>query len=83
MTTPVEYYLRNAPYSDFVRSFRKYPMLGDVEERGLVASWQSDHCPKAAHRLVSSHLRLVAKMANGLRRYGIPLDDLISEGCVG
>ena len=69
--------------SRYLAQIRKFPMLSHDEEYMLAKSWQEYGDRKAAHRLVTSHLRLVAKIATGYRGYGLPLSELISEGNVG
>src|SRR5277367_6827164 len=67
----------------YLQEIRKFPMLEPEEEYMLAKSWKEHEDPQAAHRLVTSHLRLVAKIAMGYRGYGLPLSELISEGNVG
>ena len=67
-------------YLDQIRSF---PMLEQSEEYMLAKSWKEKGDVTAAHKLVTSHLRLVAKIAMGYRGYGLPVADLISEGNLG
>ncbi|MEW5729786.1 MAG: RNA polymerase sigma factor RpoH [Pseudomonadota bacterium] len=67
----------------YFRSIRAFPMLEADEEYMLAKRWVEHEDTAAAHRLVTSHLRLVAKIALGYRHYGLPLADLISEGNVG
>ena len=62
---------------------RRYPMLEPQEEYTLAKSWCEYGDRNAAHRLVTSHLRLVVKIAKGYRGYGLPISDVISEGNVG
>ena len=62
---------------------RRFPMLTADEEHTLAAHWRERGNEVAAHRLLTSHLRLVAKIAIGYRRYGPPISDLISEGNIG
>ena len=69
--------------SRYLRQIRTYPMLEVNEEFQLAARWRDNEDSDAAHRLVTSHLRLVAKIASGYRGYGLPLSELISEGNVG
>ena len=69
--------------SRYLDQIRKFPMLTADEEYMLAKSWQEHGDLEAAHRLVTSHLRLVAKIATGYRGYGLPLAELISEGNVG
>jgi len=67
----------------FLQEIRKFPMLEPGEEFMLAKAWREHGDTEAAHRLVTSHLRLVAKIAMGYRGYGLPLSELISEGNVG
>jgi len=69
--------------SRYLQEIRKFPMLTPDEEFRLSKSWKDAGDQKAAHRLVTSHLRLVAKIAMGYRGYGLPVGELISEGNVG
>ncbi|UDF04814.1 RNA polymerase sigma factor RpoH [Asticcacaulis sp. AND118] len=67
----------------YLSEIRKFPMLAKDEEFMLAKRWAEHADPKAAHRLVTSHLRLVAKIAMGYRGYGLPIGEVISEGNVG
>ena len=69
--------------SRYLSEIRKFPMLAKDEEFMLAKRWQEHEDPEAAHRLVTSHLRLVAKIAMGYRGYGLPIGEVISEGNVG
>ncbi|MGI9388221.1 MAG: RNA polymerase sigma factor RpoH [Methyloligellaceae bacterium] len=69
--------------SGYLQQIRKFPMLEPDEEFTLAKRWREDGDVEAAHRLVTSHLRLVAKIAMGYRGYGLPVAELISEGNVG
>jgi RNA polymerase sigma-32 factor len=69
--------------SRYLQEIRKFPMLAPDEEFMLAKRWTEHQDTEAAHRLVTSHLRLVAKIAMGYRGYGLPLSELISEGNVG
>jgi len=69
--------------SRYLQDIRKFPMLEPEEEFMLAKRWREHEDSEAAHRLVTSHLRLVAKIAMGYRGYGLPLSELISEGNVG
>jgi len=69
--------------SRYLQDIRKYPMLTPEEELELSKRWRDHEDMAAAHKLVTSHLRLVAKIAMGYRGYGLPLGELISEGNVG
>jgi len=69
--------------SRYLQEIRKFPMLTAEEELELSHRWRDDEDLEAAHKLVTSHLRLVAKIAMGYRGYGLPVGELISEGNVG
>jgi RNA polymerase sigma-32 factor len=69
--------------SRYLSEIRKFPMLAKDEEFMLAKAWQEHEDSEAAHRLVTSHLRLVAKIAMGYRGYGLPIGEVISEGNVG
>ncbi len=69
--------------SRYLSEIRKFPMLAKDEEFMLAQRWREHQDPEAAHRLVTSHLRLVAKIAMGYRGYGLPIGEVISEGNVG
>ena len=69
--------------SRYLQEIRKFPMLEPETEFMLAKRWQEHEDPEAAQTLVTSHLRLVAKIAMGYRGYGLPLSELISEGNVG
>jgi len=69
--------------SRYLTEIRKFPMLAKDEEFMLAKAWREHEDPEAAHRLVTSHLRLVAKIAMGYRGYGLPIGEVISEGNVG
>ena len=69
--------------SRYLTEIRKFPMLTKDEEFMRAKRWREHEDPKAAHRLVTSHLRLVAKIAMGYRGYGLPIGEVISEGNVG
>ncbi len=69
--------------SRYLQVIRRYPMLTFDEEQELSTRWRQDGDLDAAHQLVNSHLRLVAKIAMGYRGYGLPVGELISEGNVG
>ncbi len=69
--------------SNYLREIRKFPMLEPQQEFQLAKSWRENGDVDAAHELVTSHLRLVAKIAMGYRGYGLPIAELISEGNVG
>jgi RNA polymerase sigma-32 factor len=69
--------------SRYLQEIRKFPMLEPEQEFMLAKRWQEHQDPDAAQTLVTSHLRLVAKIAMGYRGYGLPLSELVSEGNVG
>ncbi|XBQ16537.1 MAG: RNA polymerase sigma factor RpoH [Oceanicaulis sp.] len=69
--------------SRYLAEIRKFPMLHKDEEFMLAKRWQEHEDTEAAHKLVTSHLRLVAKIAMGYRGYGLPVAEVISEGNVG
>ena len=69
--------------SRYLEEIRKFPMLQASEEFMLARSWRDHDDTDAAHKLVTSHLRLVAKIAMGYRGYGLPVSELISEGNIG
>ena len=67
----------------YLQDIRKFPMLAPEEEFMLGKRWKEHQDPKAAERMITSHLRLVAKIAMGYRGYGLPIGDVISEGNIG
>ncbi len=67
----------------YFREVWTFPILEKEEEQMLAVRWRDDGDVDAAHKLVTSHLRLVAKIAMGYRGYGLPVADLISEGSIG
>ncbi len=67
----------------YLQEIRKFPMLQPDEEYTLAKNWRDNEDRDAAHKLVTSHLRLVAKIAMGYRGYGLPVAEVISEGNVG
>ncbi|MCJ2073202.1 RNA polymerase sigma factor RpoH [Methylobacterium sp. J-030] len=69
--------------SRYLDEIRKFPMLEPTEEFTLAKAWRDAGDREAAHRLVTSHLRLVAKIAMGYRGYGLPIGEVVSEGNVG
>ncbi len=69
--------------SVYLAQIKKFPMLDAEEEYMLAKNWKENGNLKAAHKLVTSHLRLVAKIAMGYRGYGLPINELISEGNIG
>ena len=69
--------------SAYLTQIKKFPMLAAEEEYMLAKNWKSTGNIKSAEKLVTSHLRLVAKIAMGYRGYGLPLNEIISEGNIG
>lgn len=69
--------------SRYLTEIRKFPMLAKDQEFMLAKAWREHEDSEAAHQLVTSHLRLVAKIAMGYRGYGLPIGEVISEGNVG
>ena len=69
--------------SRYLAEIRQFPMLEQSEEFMLAKRWQEHQDTEAAHKMVTSHLRLVAKIAMGYRGYGLPMSEVISEGNVG
>lgn len=69
--------------SRYLTEIRKFPMLPKDEEFMLAQRWKEHQDAEAAHKMVTSHLRLVAKIAMGYRGYGLPIGEVISEGNVG
>jgi len=72
-----------ASLSRYLQEIRKYPMLPHEEEYMLAQAWREHDDREAAHKMVTSHLRLVAKIAMGYRGYGLPVAELIAEGNIG
>jgi len=73
----------DASLNRYLAEIRKFPLLAPEEEYMLAKRWQEHQDPEAATRLVTSHLRLVAKIAMGYRGYGLPVSELIAEGNIG
>ena len=69
--------------SRYLTEIRRFPMLEPQEEYMLAKRWREHGDSDAAHKLVTSHLRLVAKIAMGYRGYGLPIGEVVSEGNVG
>jgi RNA polymerase sigma-32 factor len=67
----------------YLAEIRKFPLLDPQEEYMLAKRWREHQDTEAAHRLVTSHLRLVAKIAMGYRGYGLPINEVIAEGNIG
>jgi RNA polymerase sigma-32 factor len=70
-------------FASYLSKIRKFPMLDAAEEYMLAKNWRDKGDKDAAHKLVTSHLRLVAKIAMGYRGYGLPVSELVSEGNIG
>ena len=70
-------------FSKYLTEIKKFPMLSADEEYILAKSWKDRGDIKSAQKLITSHLRLVAKMAMGYRGYGLPVSELVSEGNIG
>ena len=83
MASTVSTLAPDASLTRYMQEIRKYPMLAHEEEERLARAWRNQGNQEAAHKLVNSHLRLVAKIAMGYRGYGLPVSELISEGNVG
>ena len=82
-TNPMAVISPEGGLSRYLTEIRKFPMLTKDEEFMLAKRWQEHEDSEAAHKLVTSHLRLVAKIAMGYRGYGLPIGEVISEGNVG
>jgi RNA polymerase sigma-32 factor len=70
-------------FQNYMQEIQRFPMLSADEEYSLAKRWTEDGDVEAAHRLVTSHLRLVAKIAMGFRGYGLPITDIVAEGNIG
>lgn len=81
--TPVPQIGPESNLSRYLQDIRRYPLLTPEEELSLSRRWRDQHDSEAAHRLITSHLRLVAKIAMSYRGYGLPVSELISEGNIG
>ena len=69
--------------SSYLTQIKKFPILSAEEEYMLAKNWRSRGDLKSAQKLITSHLRLVAKIAMGYRGYGLPTNELVSEGSIG
>ena len=83
MATALPVLANEGGLSRYLDEIRKFPMLEPSEEYMLAKRWREHGDREAAHKLVTSHLRLVAKIAMGYRGYGLPVSELISEGNIG
>jgi len=70
-------------FNTYLQKIRKFPMLDAAAEYILAKNWRDKGDKESAHKLVTSHLRLVAKIATGYRGYGLPMSELVSEGNIG
>ena len=75
--------LTDGSLSDYLNEIKKFPMLTSEEEFMLAKAWVDHDDRKSAHRLVTPHLRLAAKIALGYRGYGLPINEVVSEANVG
>ncbi|MBQ4874819.1 MAG: RNA polymerase factor sigma-32 [Rickettsiaceae bacterium H1] len=75
--------LQDQAFSEYISKVAKFPILSELEEKKLVMRWVNSKDVKVAHKLVTSHLRLVVKIALQFRNYGFALMELVSEGTVG
>ena len=80
---PIPATVEGSGVSRYLREIRQFPLLAPEEEFMLAKRWREHDDSQAAHRLVTSHLRLVAKIAMGYRGYGLPVSEMISEGNIG
>lgn len=69
--------------SGYLRKIKKFPLLSHEDEENLANEWISKNSYEAAHKLINAHLRLVVKISMKFRGYGLPLNELISEGNIG
>src|ERR687883_340684 len=83
MATALPVLANEGGLSRYLDEIRRFPMLEPHEEYMLAKRWREHGDREAAHKLVTSHLRLVAKIAMGYRGYGLPISEVISEGNVG
>src|SRR3979411_1937875 len=73
----------DAGLARYLTEIRKFPLLSPEDEYMFAKRWKEHEDPEAARRMVTSHLRLVAKIAMGYRGYGLPISEIVSEGNVG
>ncbi|HEX2137422.1 MAG TPA: RNA polymerase sigma factor RpoH [Microvirga sp.] len=83
MATALPVLANEGGLSRYLDEIRKFPMLEPSEEYMLAKRWREHGDREAAHKLVTSHLRLVAKIAMGYRGYGLPISEVVSQGNVG
>ena len=75
--------ISSSSLSRYLEDIKKFPMLSLDEEYSLAKAWVEQGCRSSAHKLVTSHLRLAAKIAMGYRGYGLPISEVVSEANVG
>jgi len=75
--------ISSSSLSKYLEDIKKFPMLSLGEEYSLAKAWVEQGCRSSAHKLVTSHLRLAAKIAMGYRGYGLPISEVVSEANVG
>ena len=75
--------ISSSSLSRYLEDIKKFPMLSLEEEYRLAKTWVEQQCRSSAHKLVTSHLRLAAKIAMGYRGYGLPISEVVSEANVG
>ena len=75
--------ISSSSLSRYLEDIKKFPMLSLEEEYRLAKAWVEQQCRSSAHKLVTSHLRLAAKIAMGYRGYGLPISEVVSEANVG
>ena len=75
--------ISSSSLSRYLEDIKKFPMLSLEEEYRLAKAWVETQCRSSAHKLVTSHLRLAAKIAMGYRGYGLPISEVVSEANVG
>ena len=68
---------------EYIRHTKKFDLLESEEEFALAKEWRASSDPKALNRIIGAHLRLVAKIADGYKGYGLSMKDLVSEGHIG
>ncbi len=73
----------NSSLTSYLQSIKKFPILEQAEEYMLAKEYKISHNPQVVYKLVTSHLRLVAKVVNSYRGYGLPVSELIAEGNIG
>ena len=75
--------ISSSSLSRYLEDIKKFPMLSLDEEYSFAKAWVEQGCRSSAHKLVTSHLRLAAKIAMGYRGYGLPISEVVSEANVG